>query len=98
MRYLPYGLQSIEIHLERKNCWPGPWVNAMLFVPAPDACPLCMAMAKEYPIAKCPIPVLDTHLGCRCSYTPAHSETYGVSAQPRKRRTVLDIIKGFFKK
>lgn len=44
------------------------------FTPAPDACPTCMALAGDYPIGKCPIPVQDTHPRCRCSIRPAASE------------------------
>lgn len=49
-------------------------VRMVEFTPAPDACPICMALAGDYPIAKAPLPVRDTHPRCRCSNQPAASE------------------------
>lgn len=49
-------------------------VKIVEFTPAPDACPACMAIAGDYPIQKCPVPVRDTHPRCRCSIRPAVSE------------------------
>jgi len=49
-------------------------VKMVEFTPAPDACPICMALAGDYPIADAPIPVRDTHPHCRCSSRPAASE------------------------
>ncbi|MDO8282685.1 MAG: hypothetical protein Q7U10_08735 [Thermodesulfovibrionia bacterium] len=54
----------------------GEWeIKEVEFAPAPDACPICRALAGDYPIADCPIPVKDTHPRCRCSTRPAESET-----------------------
>ncbi len=50
-------------------------VDELDFVPAPDACPICMALAGTYAIADCPLPVRDTHPRCRCGTRPAESET-----------------------
>jgi len=51
------------------------WDVAMVeFIPAPDACSICTALAGDYPIAETPIPVADTHPRCRCATTPAASE------------------------
>ena len=50
-------------------------VKKVEFVPAPDACPVCLALAGEYDIDKCPIPGRDTHPRDRCSIRPAKSET-----------------------
>lgn len=49
-------------------------VKVVEYVPAPDACPACVALAGDYPIAMCPIPGRDTHPRCRCSTRPAASE------------------------
>lgn len=46
----------------------GEWgVRQVEFTPAPDACPICFAVAGEYPVDECPIPGADTHPRCRCS-------------------------------
>lgn len=42
-------------------------VKTGVFAPAPDACPICMALAGEYELAEMPLPVRDTHPRCRCS-------------------------------
>jgi hypothetical protein len=49
-------------------------VKRVEFKPAPDACPICIAVAGDYDIGECPIPVEDTHPRCRCSIRPAESE------------------------
>jgi len=49
-------------------------VKRVEFVPAPDACSICLALAGEYDIDKCPIPGRDTHPRDRCSLRPAKSE------------------------
>jgi hypothetical protein len=49
-------------------------IKTVEFSPAPDACPVCVALAGDYPIKKCPVPVRDTHPRCRCSTRPAASE------------------------
>lgn len=49
-------------------------VKMVEFTPAPDACPICTALAGDYPIASCPVAVRDTHPRCRCSTRPAASE------------------------
>jgi hypothetical protein len=50
-------------------------VTRVEFVPAPDACPICLALAGEYDINGCPIPGKDTHPRDRCSTHPTISET-----------------------
>jgi SPP1 gp7 family putative phage head morphogenesis protein len=57
--------------------WAAWKVKKVDFVPAPDACPICVSLAGDYPIAKCPVPVEDTHPRCRCSTRPAASEAQG---------------------
>ncbi len=75
--YLANAISSVEVELAKLTDW-RKWGTKMVeFSPAPDACPICMALAKDYPIEKCPTPVLDTHLGCRCSIRPAQSEVDG---------------------
>lgn len=49
-------------------------VKQVEFTPAPDACAICISLAGDYPIAKAPVPVKDTHPRCRCSTRPAASE------------------------
>lgn len=49
-------------------------VEQVEFTPAPDACPICVALAGDYAIAQCPVPGEDTHPYCRCSIRPAASE------------------------
>ncbi len=43
------------------------------FVPAPDACPICQALAGTYDIDECP--KITVHPRCRCSKRPAVAET-----------------------
>jgi SPP1 gp7 family putative phage head morphogenesis protein len=45
-------------------------VRKVEFVPAPDGCPICFALAGPYPIGQCPIPGTGTHPRCRCSIAP----------------------------
>jgi|GEM_PF-1041759 hypothetical protein len=71
---LPYAIDTIDIHTERLVDWSKWGVRTVKWSPAPDGCPMCIAMVKEYPTLKCPIPVIDTHLGCRCSFTPEELE------------------------
>lgn len=49
-------------------------IKMVEFSPAPDACPICFAVAGDYEIGRSPIPVRDTHPRCRCSIIPAESE------------------------
>jgi len=56
--------------LDKIQRWKEWKIKTIKFAPAPDACPICVALAGEYPIKKCPVPILDTHLGCRCSVLP----------------------------
>ena len=57
--------------LDEWNEW---GVNRVEFTPAPDACPICLALAGDYNIGDCPIPGTGTHPRCRCSIRPAESE------------------------
>lgn len=50
--------------------WKAWGVETMDFMPAPDACPACLALAGEYKINECPLPVADTHPRCRCARRP----------------------------
>jgi hypothetical protein len=49
-------------------------IKRVEFVCAPDACPICLALAGEYDIDKAPIPGKSTHPRDRCSLRPAASE------------------------
>jgi SPP1 gp7 family putative phage head morphogenesis protein len=53
----------------------GAWgIKKVRFVPAPDACPICISLAGEYDIDKCPVPGTGTHPRCRCSIVPVDEE------------------------
>lgn len=52
----------------------GAWgIKKVRFLPAPDACPICISLAGVYDIDKCPIPGTGTHPRCRCSIVPVDS-------------------------
>ena len=71
---LALAVGSIEITLDKLNDW-GKWGEKKIgFSPAPDACPICMVVKGVYLIGKSPIPVLDTHLECRCSILPLDND------------------------
>jgi SAM-dependent methyltransferase len=53
-------------------------VEMVEFVPAPDGCPICFALAGVYPIGSCPVPGRDTHPRCRCGTRPAAGKTFNV--------------------
>ena len=42
-------------------------VEKVEFVAAPDACPICQAVAGFYDIGEVPLPVRDTHPRCYCT-------------------------------
>lgn len=42
------------------------------FLPSPDACPICLALAGTYELAKCP--KITVHPYCRCSKRPAKTQ------------------------
>lgn len=52
--------------------WKAWGVKRVDFVPAPDACPICQALAGTYDLEKCP--KITVHPRCRCSKRPAASE------------------------
>lgn len=45
-------------------------IKEIEFIPAPDACPICLGVAGVYNINAAPIPVSDTHPRCRCTIAP----------------------------
>lgn len=49
-------------------------VKKVKFAPAPDACPICVALGGDYEISEAPVPVQDSHPRCRCSVTVSASE------------------------
>jgi SPP1 gp7 family putative phage head morphogenesis protein len=55
----------------KKEEWKAEEVEELEFVPNPDACPICLALAGTYPIDDCPVPVEDTHPNCRCATMPS---------------------------
>lgn len=64
---------ALAAETAKSNEWKQHGIKMVDFVPAPDACPICLALAGEYKLASCPsIPV---HPRCRCSKRPAKSET-----------------------
>ncbi|WP_305046345.1 hypothetical protein [Geoalkalibacter sp.] len=68
-------LARSELSLAAENAkleqWRAYGLKMVEFAPAPDACPLCVALAGDYEIAKVPLPVRDTHPRCRCATRPA---------------------------
>lgn len=64
------AISAIVMHFRNINAWGNTGINNVAFAPAPDACPACLVLARTYAINKCPVPVLDTHLECRCSVIP----------------------------
>ncbi len=58
----------------KKAEWLAREIARLDFVPAPDACRLCMSLAGEYETEECPVPVRDTHPRCRCATRPAASD------------------------
>jgi len=54
--------------------WEAWGVKKARFAPAPDACPICMALAGDYDIGDVPVPVEKTHPRCRCSISVSVSE------------------------
>ncbi len=66
---------SMAAEIAKLDEWQEWKVEMVEFTPAPDACPTCIALAADYPIAECPIPGADTHPRCRCSTRPAESKT-----------------------
>lgn len=56
----------------KKAEWKEWGIEKLEFFPAPDACPICRALAGEYEIDDCPVPVADTHPNCRCATRPGN--------------------------
>jgi len=56
------------------NEWSAQKVKRVHFSPASGACSVCQALAGDYDIDKCPLPVGSTHPRCTCSITLADSE------------------------
>lgn len=54
--------------------WEAWGVRKVRFAPAPDGCPICMALAGDYDIGEAPVPVEATHPRCRCSISVSESE------------------------
>jgi hypothetical protein len=65
------SMAAEKAKLDEWSAWE---VERVEFTPAPDACPICVALAGDYPLASCPVPGQDTHPRCRCSIRPAASE------------------------
>ena len=64
---------TIAAEQAKLNEWAAWKIRKVRFTTAPDACPICFALAGEYSIADCPIPGTDTHPRCRCSIVPVDS-------------------------
>ena len=63
---------ALAAETAKTNEWTAWKIKMVEFVPAPDACPICLSLRGDYKIAECPtIPV---HPRCRCSKRPAASE------------------------
>jgi hypothetical protein len=61
---------SLAAERAKGDEWQAWGVETMDFVPGPDACSICVALAGEYKIEECPLPVADTHPRCRCARRP----------------------------
>ena len=59
--------------LAKDKEWKAFGLKKVDFVPAPDACPTCLALAGTYPLEECP--KITVHPSCRCTKRPAKSET-----------------------
>lgn len=73
---LALAVSAVEIYLDRLFDWEKWGITMVEFSPAPDACDFCLKLKKTYEIKDIPIPVLNTHLGCRCSFRPAEDSTF----------------------
>lgn len=62
------SMAAEQAKLDEWKAWK---ISRVEYATAPDACPICMALAGIYEIGKCPLPVRDTHPRCRCSIRPA---------------------------
>ena len=65
--------------------WKAWGIATLDFAPAPDACPACQALAGEYTIDECPLPVADTHPRCRCARRPGAGVDIGSLRRPENR-------------
>lgn len=66
---LAYAISAIQSETDKIKSWPSRGVSKIIFEPAPDCCPICDKLRGTYKPADVPLPVLSTHLGCRCSLT-----------------------------
>lgn len=53
------------------NEWDAEGVKKVRFSPASGACTICQALAGDYKIGECPVPMADTHPRCTCAITLA---------------------------
>ncbi len=67
---LAYDISSIEAALSQITDWRKWGIAKVKFSPAPDACPICKELEGVYELKNIPVPVLDTHSGCRCCLVP----------------------------
>ena len=63
---------ALAAETAKSNEWAEWGVEKVDFVPAPDACPICLALRGEYKLSECP--VIPVHPRCRCSKRPAKKE------------------------
>jgi hypothetical protein len=57
----------------KRDEWIAEGTEKVRFYPAPDACPVCIALAGIYSVESAPIAGTDTHPYCRCGNVPANS-------------------------
>lgn len=65
---------SLAAETAKLEQWASYGLEQVEFAPAPDACPICVALAGDYAIDAVPLPVRDTHPRCRCSTRPAQRD------------------------
>lgn len=57
----------------KRDEWIAEGTEKVRFYPAPDACPVCIALAGIYSVESAPIAGTDTHPYCRCGNVPVNS-------------------------
>jgi hypothetical protein len=66
---LAQAIFSIEVEGTKLLDWKKCGIEKVQFALPSDGCDICKKLKGDYPIDNAPTVVLDTHLGCRCSYT-----------------------------
>ena len=59
---------ALAAETAKSDEWKKRGIKMVSFVPAPDACPICLSLKGDYQLPACP--VIPVHPRCRCSKTP----------------------------